>query len=448
MSSSAQMFRGPRRRRIVLWLALCLPMTALPPGCTRALPEAAFYDATALRDERYQASATQPGPVWLRRAIEVRVGTARSPENARASLRFHGARLRFDGIDEARAQVILTTPPGAKLLNVRARILDGERGERPATPAQVTSAPSVGTADPDDLRWTLIFADIAGSAILEYTADFEVPGTLVTDARWLGTPDGFTREVLVRYDVPDNAVGALHVSDPRLHALARKDGGHTILAVLARHLGAAGPERPAQPSVRYVTKRAAPSGFDQSFAATWAQVAAPYIAALIDRSVALREDHAPPFSPGATGEIGAREAYTWVRDRLQPEDALDADWRAAQALPTALRTNTLNGTDKIHVLHWILDAAAIPHRLAVARSTARPALNPELPAPGVFDRALIYLPDADLWLDPACQTCAPGTVRPTLAGGQALLLPADDEVPRALPSAPAAESLAPPRPFQ
>lgn len=417
-------------------------------GCGGALSEAAFYDATELRDERYQAGATPNGPVWLRRAVEVRIGTARTPDNGRANLRFHGARLRFDGVDEARAEVTLTTPPGARLVGVRARVLESG-SERATAPREVTSTPNAGTVDPNDLRWTLAFADIAGSEILEYTAEFEVSGTLVTDARWLGAPDGTTREVLVRYDVPDNAVGALSVSDPAIRALVRREGGFTILAVLARFLGPAGPDHPQRASIRYVTKRAAPSGYDQSFAGSWAEVAAPYVEALVDGSPALREHHAPPFSPGATGEIGMREAYRWVRDRIQSADALRTDWRSAQPLPTALRTGPLSGTDKVHVLHWLLEAAGIPHRLAVARTTARPALSPDLPAPGVFEHALIYFPAADLWLDPACQDCEPGAVRPSLAGGQALLLPADGEVPRALPAAaPAPESLAPPAPFQ
>jgi hypothetical protein len=175
--------------RLGVWL---LAWLAFGAGCGHGLRPVAFYDATELRDERYQASATPPGPVWLRRAVEVRVGVARSPDNARSYLRFHGARLRFDSVDEPRAEVTLTTPAGARLLGVRARVL-GHDDEREATPAEVHSEAGRDTVDPDDLRWTLVFAGITAADILEYTADFELATTLVSDARYLSAADGFTR---------------------------------------------------------------------------------------------------------------------------------------------------------------------------------------------------------------------------------------------------------------
>lgn len=415
--------------RLGVWL---LAWLAFGAGCGHGLRPVAFYDATELRDERYQASATPPGPVWLRRAVEVRVGVARSPDNARSYLRFHGARLRFDSVDEPRAEVTLTTPAGARLLGVRARVL-GHDDEREATPAEVHSEAGRDTVDPDDLRWTLVFAGITAADILEYTADFELATTLVSDARYLSAADGFTREVLIRYDVPNDAVGALQISDPAIHALARKEGGTTILAVLTRHRGPARPGQPGETVVRYVTKRASPAGYAQSFATSWAEVSTPYAAALLERGPALRENHSAPFAPSSAGLDGAREAARWVRDRLQAADALDRDWRLSQPLPTALRTNTLSGTDKVLVLHWILEAAGIDHRVAVARAAARPPLDAALPVPGAFEHALVYVPEGALWLDPACQRCEPGEVRPALAGGQALILPAAGELPRPLP---------------
>src|SRR5690606_26615733 len=125
-----------------------------------------------------------------------------------------------------------------------------------------------------------------------------------------------------------------------------------------------------------------------------------------------------------TGKEAVAAVFTWVRDRLQREDAHTARWDAARGLVGPLEKNDLTQTDKVHLLHWLLDAAHVESVFAMARSARFPHLEPTLPTRGAFDTPLVFVPALDLWLDPACRECAPGEVRPALRGGAAILLPA------------------------
>ena len=140
-----------------------------------------------------------------------------------------------------------------------------------------------------------------------------------------------------------------------------------------------------------------------------------------------------PFRPESSGEEAVKEVFLWVRDRIQRSDALDAHWREGRLLAPAMMDNNLHATDKMHLLWWILDEAGSGCAFAIARSGHLPKLEPGFPTPDAFDTALVYLPDRDLWLDPACQDCAVGQVRPALRGGQALRLDIPNEGPVALP---------------
>ena len=88
----------------------------------------------------------------------------------------------------------------------------------------------------------------------------------------------------------------------------------------------------------------------------------------------------------------------------------------------------------MHLLRWLLDAAAIPHRVAAVRSNAFAPMDEALPFPGAFDGAALYLSTEQLWLDPACTSCEPGEVREDYRGALGIMLPAGDEAtPTRLP---------------
>lgn len=140
----------------------------------------------------------------------------------------------------------------------------------------------------------------------------------------------------------------------------------------------------------------------------------------------------------------ALAATHWVRDRIQRADALKATWRDGGLLPARVTTNNLNATDKVNLLHWVLESHGITHRVAAARSGALAPLNFALPEPEAFDSVLIYLPERQLWIDPSCQTCAPGEVHSRFHGGAAMLLPYKrGERPIALPGP---KAVTPPEP--
>ena len=88
-----------------------------------------------------------------------------------------------------------------------------------------------------------------------------------------------------------------------------------------------------------------------------------------------------------------------------------------------LAKNDLTGIERTQLMHWILRESNIAHAFLVVRAGHRAPLDAGFPAPGLFDTALIHLPELGLVLDPACDDCEPGQVRPALRGGQGLVLP-------------------------
>ena len=226
---------------------------------------------------------------------------------------------------------------------------------------------------------------------------------------------------MIRYDVPKGAKATMQVRGASARPVLTRQDGKQVFAIFMSNVP---PRGDASAHVRYVTLSASVRGYDHTFASTWSRMSSPYTDALVAGSSALRMNHREPFRAEQTDDSGARSAYFWVRDRLQREDALSARWSESRPLPNLITTNDLNATDKVHLLHWLLDAAKVPHQVAAVRSNRFAPMDAKLPLPGAFDSALIYLPEAKLWLDPACQTCQPGEVRESFRGALAIILPA------------------------
>ncbi len=403
---------------------------ALLAACGGATANLSLHDAPTLRAERAEWRGDKSGLVYLRRGVHATVDTAVNPRSATSTLVVHQALTRF-GAPRALETVRVLGPAGAELRAIRARVLDGAT-ETPVRPSAERLTVGEGTPDPGQPVWELDFPPLSGAQVLEVACALDVTGTLPVDARWLNAPDGPTGELLLRYDLASDAKGAFVVVGAAHRALIAEVDGDPVIALRLADL----PARPETGAAyaRYVTARAAPKNYVQKLAATWGQATAGYVRGLLAPSEDLREGYRAPFVSQRPGREGVAQTYLWVRDRLQAPDALSAPWDAARPLIAHIEANDLTATDKVHLLHWLLDEAGLGHQLAVARSRRYPAIAPTPPTPGAFDAALVYVPASDLWLDPACRTCAPGAVRPELSGGQAILLPATaDAAPLELP---------------
>ena len=400
-------------------LALALSATACAPTAT--LQPAAFLDAEALTRQQSDWRGERSGALYLQRSYEINVGLAVRASEAESRMRAHLVRVDWDGAEAL--ELPIEAPARARLASVNARVI-GSAGTRIIAPVERARSEQAGRPDPEQAVWTLRFSGVAPGEALEVIADFEIPGTLETDARWLEAADAPSAQLLIRYDVPKGAKATMQVRGAQATPVLTRQDGKQVFAVFMSNL----PARSEQGAhLRYVTLSASVRGYKQNFSSSWTRLSAPYTEALVDDSAALRMNHREPYRPTGSGAQAVHEAYMWVRDRLQRDDALTAPWSVGRPLPNLVTTNDLNGIDKVHLLRWLLDAAGITHRVAAVRSKRFVTIDPKLPFPGAFDGALIYIPDSKLWLDPACKQCAPGELREDYRGAWSLLLPAESK---------------------
>lgn len=392
-------------------LAVVLIVGLVTAGCGTAQPTSralALSSKTTIDNARSDYGGTRKGVVWLKRHVRVKVGTASNPSKAESVVEVSALAVNY-GDKETTVALRIAAPLGAKL---------EQQTSNPA--ATVSQGP--GVLDPDTLTF-IVSASVPAKAHFEVVARYQVQGTLVSDVRRIyeAAP---TAELLLSYHVPMDAVGSFGLVGADARPIVTSKDGVRIIAVMMRNLP---PARGANSLAyaRYVTRRAKPKGYKQSYASSWKRMLAPYDKAFGPSSKELRGGSAaPPVKPKGSGLEAIKELTLWTRNRIQRKDVFAGHWKAKRPLPTIIPKNDLYAVDKIHLLHWLLESAGIKHRVAVVRSSVLPPLADALPTPSAFDGALIFVPSAQLWLDPACQTCEPGQVSPRFQGRQAALLPA------------------------
>mgnify|MGYP007078944914 CR=1 FL=1 len=391
-------------------------------GCTPAatLEKASFLDPSDIEGRAQDWRGPRKGAAYLQRHYEVQVGVAKRASDALSRMRAHIVRVSWD--KRGPIALPIEVPKGARMSALRARII-GPQGIRPASALSRRGQSDQLPSDPAQEIWSPTFAETEVGEILEVICDFEVPGTIASDARAIAAIDGPTEQLLIRYDVPQEAKATMQIRGAKATPVLTKQEGKQVFALFMTKVPAQ-PKDEAKAHVRYVTLSASVRGYKQSFAGSWSRLSAPYTKALVSGSGALRMNHREPYRAQRSGIEGAKDAYQWVRQRLQLPDALEARWDAGRPLPSLVTTNTLNATDKVHLLRWLLDAAGIKHSVAAVRSKKFVNIDPKLPFPGAFDGTALYLPEAQLWLDPACQSCEAGQVREDYRGAWGLVLPA------------------------
>jgi len=401
----------------VLGALLSLAIGLIVASCGPSLPPLEFHPAGELRAERTRFLHRKEGAAWLRRHYRAVVDSASDASQATSHFAFHGVRTRYTRFQVDSEAVRIATDPGAKPISIRSRIVsDGAIRLLAGHSAERVDAPSI---DPHQVVWEVQFPTLKEGEILETIVEFKIPGTLVSDARSLASPDGDTGELLLSYYVPDSDVGAFQVVGQKSHGLLAKRGDYNVIGLL---LSGIAKDRKGLPYARYVTRKSAPKGYLTKYATSWKKVGEIYRKELLERSVKLRGRSAIPFKVEDLSREAIETLFIWTRDRIQKPDALKARWNEGRPLGEVLVNNDLSAVDKVHLLHWLLEASGLKHELAVARSDAYPRAGTDFPAPLIFDTPLIFIEAYDLWLDPGCNSCQPGELRKSLRGKMALIL--------------------------
>jgi hypothetical protein len=378
-------------------------------------------DPATLLAERDEWRGDRSGPVVLRLHVEALVDARPDPAAARSALNVHVVLACYGA--PSPVAIAFPVPPGARLLGSDVRLL----GAAPSPAALAApAATSPGGVDPEQATVSVTLPAPPEGGLVEAILRFEIPGTLVSDARWLGLPGLPVAELLLRYDLPEDAVGSFQTTLPDARPVVTEKEGRRLIALLATRLPPLPPASPgaAWPHARYVTVKASPKGYDQAFAPDWGVATADYRARLVEASDRLDAGYEVPYRPVGSGRAAVLDALAWVRSRpMRQTDPFAVRWDAARPLPDAIAKNDLTAVDRVHLLHWILREARLPHVFLMARAPLRPPLDPAFPVPGAFEAPLVFVEAEGLVLDPACDTCAPGAVREGLSGGQAIALP-------------------------
>lgn len=394
-------------------------------ACGGATSQTRLADPATLLAERDEWRGERGGPVALRLHVEAIVDTRPDPASAESALVVHVALADYRGPAATPTPIALPVPRGARLIRSDLRFVAAPPA--PTSPAALAAEPRTtpGGLDPDQDTITVTLPAPPDGGLVEAILRFEVAGTLASDARWLGLPGLPVAEAFLQYQLASDTVGSFQTTLPNARPVVTERDGRRLIALLASNLPAITDPR-AAPLARYVTVKASPKGYDQSFTTDWATATRAYRTHVVEASRTLDDGYAVPYTPAGAGKDAALDALAWVLARpmrAPPADPFDVRWDAARPLPGPISKNDLTAVDRVHLLHWILREAKLPHTFVMARAAHRPPLDPAFPAPGLFDAPLIQLSTYGLVLDPACDTCAPGEVRASLRGGQALAIP-------------------------
>ena len=404
---------GLSLRELTILIVLTLS-TAACGGATSALN---FQTSKEVRSTLYRYDGERSGAVWLRRHYRTVVGSAMDPSRAESQLAFHGLRTRFSGHSPDGEVVRFESPPSANHVTTRARIVTAE-GLRDVRTLAPTKTKRRGV-DPDRIVWESVFPPLNKGEILEFIMEFTIPGTITKDTRTLASPDGDTAQLLLSYYVAEHDTGAFQVVGQEIGGLVTRKDGYDVIALVVNDIKRSDERIPYG---RFVTRKTNPRGYKTEFATNWKVASANYKREFGKRSLELRGRNAPPFKVNELSRESIETLYIWTRDRIQRDDALEAKWNSARSLGQVVTNNDLTAVEKVHLLHWLLDASGLAHDVAMARSNDYPRLDADFPSPKSFDTPLIYVTPYSLWLDPACLSCSPGQVRASLIGSRAIVL--------------------------
>ena len=399
-------------------------------------PTLTLSAADDLRGARELADDGSAGDVWLHWQYQARIECGASSASPPSTVRLVAALTRFVASD-APVSMALCVPAKAAPPRLATQLVAPSANPPVVFPASARRSPAHPCLDPTQVAWRIEAGSPPAGHILELAATFDVPGTLDVDAQMVAAPSGRLVEGLWRFDVPAHARASLTLRNRDDAPVVTPQADRVVHALFAQDLRLPSMSAPP-PHLVFSLASVSPLGATTDLATTWEAVAAPYRAGLVAPSPSLAANHAPPVVL-AEASPAARlvEAFNWIRARPTRLTRPEAAWSAARPLPGPLGTNDLTDTDRVHTLAWLLRAHGLPFVFVVARPTWVVPLQASQPQPRAFTTALLAVrradygdegatPDTSPWrlLDPGCATCPPGTLRPSLRGGSALILEA------------------------
>ncbi len=378
-------------------------------GCASAPLQPRFESDETLLAERDEWRGARDGLLVLRHHVEVKVDARRDAESR---IVVHLVATRFS--EDVPLALGFALPSKAKRTRTDVRLVSsaGALGTNDAVPEW----DEVSGIDPNVKVVHASLPAPAPGGVTEAILEYTVPGTLTTDARFLDFADAPTAETLLRYDLADGVAGSFLTTLAGAKPIVTQKDGRTLIALLAQNL----PKRPESGGLlaRYVTKSVSTFDGVADVSTTWAAATSNYQRDLVDRSPSLEDGFACPLQA-----TDIPSALAWVQARPERRNFFGDKWNEASPLPFAVSNNSLTAVTKVHLLAWLLREAKLPFTFAMARGPKFAPLEPSFPVPDAFEHPLLYVPTLGLFLDPACAKCAPGEVRETLAGGQAILVP-------------------------
>ncbi|MEC9073337.1 MAG: hypothetical protein VX938_13185, partial [Myxococcota bacterium] len=271
-------------RTLLLLLASVISASCAATG-QLSVPQ--WLPETDLREQAELAGGSE-GLLYLRREIQGSVEVRQNPERARSQLTFrHVVTRRGDEDAGGPVTLRLLLPRDAEDPVYLSRVLDRESGVRLLTQEPVTLVPTALSApiDPSQRYYEISFDDLRTGEILEVVTASLVKGPLVSDAQWLAAADAPTRELIVRYDLPPTARGALVVHGHKARPMVAQREAGEVLALRIRGLQ---PQADEGGHYRYTTRSADPRGYKQRYSRSWTDVSHEANSALVEMSQKVR----------------------------------------------------------------------------------------------------------------------------------------------------------------
>lgn len=422
-------------------LALALTASGLSAGCAARLP-ATKFDApgsvlsSVRSDDAYAPYGDAPA-VILEHKQRYLLMVFKYEEPYWEEQVHRQVLLRTEKGVEGYANLRIPFHGDGELVDLKARTIAPSGAVAEVTPEQVFDEEASFTSDEGDANVkfrTFRFPRVKVGSVLEYSYTIHTPGIidLIMEAPSSEAPvERYELELLlskyIRYDLDVyNLPGKVDTGE---------EGGlkriHLKLANIPRvdEDLEYGPHRSVtHPWLSYRTKQYAFSRVVFNMSRTWGDAFKWVGDALYhDNDDKLGGVDVSIDEEGCDGPAClASRAVQLARERAELDGFRAHIWNA-RPLKKVLATGRASSQEKALLVYKLLRDAGVEVRFAFAARRLTHVVDRSSPNRLVFNHTLLYLPaqrglGAGLWIDPACESCAPGEIPPWSQGIEALVV--------------------------
>jgi hypothetical protein len=343
------------------------------------------------------------------------------------------------GLRYADVRIPLYNNGRLKLVRARAIGPDGAVQEVAAESLLGDEAGASAERDFDTVRFkSFRFPDVRVGSVLEYVYVVETPDWVPTRIVERPAPGVPVRRYHAEVRVSEGIRYAMQLyNQPGAKIDVRHDGDMVSLVVDAHDLPWAPEERDqppwllAEPFWMYRTQQYHTGAGDHHVALDWPHAMTPVGRGLyVDNGRLL--DGAALERPGAgctDKRCVLERAIAQARERAELT-GFDDGWNP-RPVREVVESGTATGDEKAIYLWALLDKAELHPRYAYVNRRLGELVDKAFPSPALLDHLLLYLPAQDglpaTWIDPACESCAPGELPERLSDGQAVVFWAEKD---------------------